>query len=368
MRVDRYVRNYELMNRLVRERYGERASRLLAAIRRKTAGLLVSVGLTAMLDYDRVFARRCYRLALHYDPFNAKTYVRIAWTFLPVRVARTISAALPLANPACGLGAGACVRESGESFGSHRGLQRRSDDRRDAGERVCAAVRRPLEVIVVNDGSTDGTRALLDRYGDRIRVIDQENRGSRRRETQVSGRRQVNISRCWTRTIPGLNDKLAKTVPVLDQNPECVAVYSDGITLDSAGGVFAPFYVGRGYDHSPTLDEMLDHGPWPMLLGTFVVRRETLLAIGGFAEEFGREYGAEDSFAFLRMRECGEIIYLPQKLVRYRMPMFEERLAKCLRPYGGNGNIGGAPDPEQYFRGNMRVGEADARAIRCART
>jgi glycosyltransferase involved in cell wall biosynthesis len=95
IRVDRYVRNSELMNRLVRERFGDRATRLLAAIRRATAGLLVSVGLTAMLDYDRIFARRCYRLALRYDPFNAKTYVRLAWTYLPERVARTISAALP---------------------------------------------------------------------------------------------------------------------------------------------------------------------------------------------------------------------------------------------------------------------------------
>ena len=95
MRVDGYVRNFELMDRLVRERYGERASRLLATIRRETAGMLVSVGLTAMLDNDRLFARRCYRLALHYGPVNAKTYVRIGWTLLPVRVARTISAALP---------------------------------------------------------------------------------------------------------------------------------------------------------------------------------------------------------------------------------------------------------------------------------
>jgi glycosyltransferase involved in cell wall biosynthesis len=95
MRVDRYVRNFELMDRLVRERYGERALRLLATIRRATAGSLVSVGLTGILDYARHFARRCYRLALHYDPFNAKTYVRMAWTFLPVRVARTIAAALP---------------------------------------------------------------------------------------------------------------------------------------------------------------------------------------------------------------------------------------------------------------------------------
>jgi len=94
-RVDRYVRNSELIQRLVRERFGNRAVHLLAAIRRATAGLLVSVGLTAMLEYDRTFARRCYRLALEYDPVNPKTYVRIAWTYLPERVARTISAALP---------------------------------------------------------------------------------------------------------------------------------------------------------------------------------------------------------------------------------------------------------------------------------
>jgi glycosyltransferase involved in cell wall biosynthesis len=94
-RVDRYVRNSELIQRLVRDRFGNRAVQLLDAIRRATAGLLVSVGLTAMLECDRSFARRCYRLALEYDPVNPKTYVRIAWTYLPERVARTISAALP---------------------------------------------------------------------------------------------------------------------------------------------------------------------------------------------------------------------------------------------------------------------------------
>ena len=210
-----------------------------------------------------------------------------------------------------------------------------------------------VEVIVVNDGSTDGTRAVLAKYGDRIRVIDQPNRG-------ISAARNAAIAAATGEYIALLDaddtwieDKLEKTVPVLDENPECVAVFSDGITVDSTGsGVLAPFYVARGYDHSPTLDEMLDNGPWPILLGSFVVRRDTLLAIGGFAEEFGREYGAEDAFAFLQIRERGGIIYVPQKLLRYRMPLFQQKLAKALRPHSGNGNSRGAPDPDQYFRGN----------------
>ena len=95
MRVERYVRNSDLMQRLVRERFGDRALRLIAAIRRTTVDLLAGAGLTAMLEDDRTLARRCYRLALHYGPFNPKTYLRIAWTYLPQPVARAISAVLP---------------------------------------------------------------------------------------------------------------------------------------------------------------------------------------------------------------------------------------------------------------------------------
>ena len=86
-----------------------------------------------------------------------------------------------------------------------------------------------FEVIVVNDGSIDGTRAVLEKFGDRIRVIEQENRG-------VSAARNAGIMAAAGEYIALLDgddtwteDKLEKTVPVLEGNLKCVAVFTDGI-------------------------------------------------------------------------------------------------------------------------------------------
>ena len=50
------------------------------------------------------------------------------------------------------------------------------------------------EVMVINDGSTDDTAAVLSRYGDRIRVITQANRG-------LSAARNAGV-RASTRRVP----------------------------------------------------------------------------------------------------------------------------------------------------------------------
>ncbi len=186
-----------------------------------------------------------------------------------------------------------------------------------------------FEVIVVNDGSTDGTRAILAKFGDRIRVIDQANRG-------VSAARNGGIRAASGEYIGLLDgddtwteDKLAKTVPVLDENPACVAVSSNAIGVDGAGNVVG-YPVTPEFQHSPTLDEMLDR-LWAYLPSTVVVRRETLLAIGGFSEEFKPEhYACEDTFIMLLVRERGEIIYVPETLVQYRRRDFHARLANRL--------------------------------------
>jgi len=186
-----------------------------------------------------------------------------------------------------------------------------------------------FEVIVVNDGSTDGTREKLAKFGDRIRVIDQANRG-------VSAARNAGIKAAAGEYIALLDgddmwteDKLAKTVLVLDENPGCVAVSSNVVGIDGAGREVWR-YVAPEFQHSPTLDEMLAW-PWPLLPSAQVIRRDTLLAIGGFAEDFKPEHwGCEDIFAMLLVRERGEIMYVPDTLVHYRCRDFQAHLASRL--------------------------------------
>jgi hypothetical protein len=86
-----------------------------------------------------------------------------------------------------------------------------------------------------------------------------------------------------------------------------------------------------------------------------VTRRATLLATGGFPEQFGRRgYGGEDTFAFLLVRERGEIRFVPDKLVRYRLSEFNENFSKRIRAGSRNGiEIDEFKDAEQLFGGYL---------------
>lgn len=92
-------------------------------------------------------------------------------------------------------------------------------------ESVFAQTRPADEVLVVDDGSTDETPHVLARYGERIRVVRQENGGrsaARNRAVLEARGRYVSFLDSDDRWLP---DKLARQVPVLESDPRVGMVH-----------------------------------------------------------------------------------------------------------------------------------------------
>jgi glycosyltransferase involved in cell wall biosynthesis len=183
-----------------------------------------------------------------------------------------------------------------------------------------------VEVIVVNDGSTDATAEILDGFGSRIRVIAQANRGPAAARNAGAAVAQGEYLAFLDADDAWLPQKLAFTVPLLDRSNEVVLVFSDAIPIDASGAPVGESYVTTDCAHAPSMAEMLDRW-WPIIPSTAVMRAATFKAIGGFVEEF-RSAAYEDPLLFLFAREQGEFVYVPERLVNYRYESPGVRMVK----------------------------------------
>jgi len=143
---------------------------------------------------------------------------------------------------------------------------------------------RNLEVIVVDDGSTDGTEAALhDLYGERIRVVRQENRG-------VSAARNHGMRLARGDFIALLDsddqwhtDKIGKQVDFLAGHPGIGMVMTDVRRVEPDGSEIDVF---RRRDVLPVDGDVLRHVVMnPALVpASILLRREVVDRVGGFDE------------------------------------------------------------------------------------
>jgi glycosyltransferase involved in cell wall biosynthesis len=80
-----------IFDRMLRERYGVSADRLLAGRTRANRSILGYIGLRALRDGDRNLAREAFRRALRTNPRRVKNILRYLKTYLPLRIARALS-------------------------------------------------------------------------------------------------------------------------------------------------------------------------------------------------------------------------------------------------------------------------------------
>jgi glycosyltransferase involved in cell wall biosynthesis len=170
------------------------------------------------------------------------------------------------------------------------------------------------EIIVVNDGSTDNTATILAGYGDRIRVVEQPNRG-------FNEARNVGIERATGKYIALLDaddvwfpGRLSKTVAALEHNPAASLVFSDFVRIDRAGAFVECPTIPAHLTHAPSMDEILTYW-WIILPSTVAMPRSIWSRCGGFPSHAT----AFDLYLFILARECGAFEYLAEPLAQYRL-------------------------------------------------
>jgi glycosyltransferase involved in cell wall biosynthesis len=135
-----------------------------------------------------------------------------------------------------------------------------------------------FEVIVVDDGSTDGSAAILASYGARIRVVRQANAG-------LSAARNAGILASTGDYLAFLDaddywrhDFLEKMMQALHASGAAIA-YCGWQNVGLPGGRGEPF-VPPDYEQPDKLEKMLTGVRWPVHAA--VTRRDVVISAGGF--------------------------------------------------------------------------------------
>ena len=174
---------------------------------------------------------------------------------------------------------------------------------------------RPLELIVVDDGSTDGTRAVVERFGAPVTLITQahagvypaRNRGLRHARGELVA--FIDSDDAW------LPDKLEAQVPLM-RRPEVGLVFGDAVHVtapneDAPRTGLTSFRVAP-----PRRRRAADRFAWCNFVPTctVLVRRSCLEEAGGFSE--ASELSA-DYLAWFRIALRHELDYVDRPVIEY---------------------------------------------------
>jgi glycosyltransferase involved in cell wall biosynthesis len=185
---------------------------------------------------------------------------------------------------------------------------------RDAIQSVLSQSYAPLELIVVDDGSTDDTREMLAALKDeRIRVHTlPESQGA-------SGARNVGIEAVRGEWIAfqdsddlWMPDKLRKQIDCALAHPDCVAVYTSYWRTDGAVREVLP-RPGPGLD-----GEVLPRLSRGNVITTqaLMVRADVARSMGGFDPDL---LALDDWDFVLRVAQLGPVQWISEPLVEYRL-------------------------------------------------
>lgn len=189
---------------------------------------------------------------------------------------------------------------------------------RFVGEAIASALDQslpPAEIVVVDDGSTDETEAVVRGFGERVRYIKQENAGvcaARNRGVKESKGDVIAFLDADDRVEP---TALEKQAAVFESNKEIGLVYCGVREFDSETGKTLKTYLENAGDQVAT-NLLLWDGPVIAAPGLVVVSRKAFEAVGGFDTQM--KVGEDWDFCY-RVARKFKVGFVPELLVNYRI-------------------------------------------------
>ncbi len=172
----------------------------------------------------------------------------------------------------------------------------------------------PLEVIVIDDGSTDDTATLIRSFGDPVRYFRTPQGGpARARNLGVREARGTHIAFLDADDV-WLPTKLARQLELLREAPDLVLVYSGVSLIDEAGTVFRTVASTRACSGRHAADVLRIKNC--IQVSTVVAPRSELMAAGLFDPDLP---SCENWDLWIRLAARGEVGYVDTPLVHYRM-------------------------------------------------
>lgn len=168
----------------------------------------------------------------------------------------------------------------------------------------------PLEIVVLDDGSTDQTAAVLARYAERIRIESHSNMGEAKTVNKGIGITSGDAICVVNSDDPLRPGAIKALVEALNENPDAILAYPDWEEIDETGMVLRTVEVTQLDIHNMLRKFNIAMGPG-------VIFRRSLIASIGLRRE-DRRFGSDVDF-WIRAAMVGPFAYVRQPLATHRV-------------------------------------------------
>ena len=183
-------------------------------------------------------------------------------------------------------------------------------------ESILAQTWRDYEFIIIDDGSTDRSRPLLEKFARqdaRIRLTSRPNTGIVGALNEALAQARGGLVARMDADDVSMPDRLARQVEFMRSHPEVVAAGARVRGIDPCGCEL--FRSEHKLEHAEIDAELLKGVGWAIVHPAAMMRREAVERIGRYRAEF---QWVEDLDLFLRLGEIGKLANLPDELLYYR--------------------------------------------------